>query len=494
MASPVSIPFHSFIHFDRQSETPVYLQIAHQLINAVQRRYLPTGTRLPGSRQLGQILRVHRNTIIAVYEELEAQGWVETRPNKGTFIIGTASARPAKIPSTIRLQQYPLQTGFEFRQSSLLDPPAENSNCRYHFNDGTPDIRLMPIDQLSRRYSASLKRRMNRRQVGYTRSEGNPYLRRQLANFLNLTRGLHISEQNILLTRSTEMSVYITAHLLLGANDTIIVGSPSYYAMNMIFQQTGAKIKTVAVDREGIDVDAVRRLCESQKIRMLYLTPHHHYPTTVTLSAERRLELLQLAAQHGFIIFEDDYDYDFHFDKKQVLPLASADTAGMVIYSGSFGRSLAPGFRTGFIVAPENLIHELRKHLQVLDRQGDPLLEQVLGELIEEGEVHRLIKKTLPVYEARRNQMAVLLKQLFGEQIRFETPGGGLAFWTEWTRSVNLLQMSKLCESRDLFIPRTLLYQSQELTAMRIGFGHLTESEMEEQLQKMAACLQELGW
>lgn len=491
MTSPVTIPFQSFIQPDRQSETPVYLQIAHQLINAVQRRYLPAGTRLPGSRVLGQLLQVHRNTIIAAYDELTAQGWVETRPNKGTFIIGTPDERPAKFNAgqENRLVQYPRQTGYTFKKSNLLDPPFEQSACRFSFNDGTPDIRLTQIDQLSRQYSASLKRRINRRQFGYTNQEGNPFFRKQLANYLNLSRGLHVSENNILLTRSTEMSVYITAHLLLNQNDTVVVGSPSYFAMNMIFQQTGATIKTVAVDQDGIDINAVKQLCEQQPIRLLYITPHHHYPTTVTLSAQRRLELLELAAGYGFIILEDDYDYDFHYDKRQVLPLASADTSGMVIYSGAFGKSLAPGFRTGFIVAPENLVYELRKHLQILDRQGDPLIEQVLGELIEEGEIHRYTKKTLPVYEARRNRMAELLTTLFDGNIRFERPAGGLAIWTEWLTPINLLQLAKHCEAKDLFIPRTLLYQQQHLTAMRMGFGHLTETEMEEQLNKMAGVL-----
>jgi GntR family transcriptional regulator/MocR family aminotransferase len=248
--------------------------------------------------------------------------------------------------------------------------------------------------------------------------------------------------------------------------------------MNMIFQQAGAHIKTVPVDGEGIDVESVRKLCEKQPVRLLYITPHHHYPTTVTLSAGRRLDLLKLSAEFGFIILEDDFDYDFHYDKSPVLPLASADTSGMVVYCGSFGKSLAPGFRTGFVVAPENLIVELQKHLQVLDRQGDPLLEQVLGELIEEGEMHRLLKKSLQVYGARRNNTIELLNKYFSDQVQFQPPNGGLAFWLEWKRNLNLAQFSKACEAKDVFIPRTLLYQQKNLTAMRMGFGHLDENEM----------------
>ncbi len=481
MASPASIPFESFIQLDRSSGTPVYQQIANQIINAVQRQYLPSGIKLPGSRILAKALKVHRNTIIMAFEELNAQGWLEIQPNKGSFIMGKSDARPVKFKTgQVALVQYPSQTGFRFRQSSLLDNPVEFSKARLQLNDGLPDYRLSMPELISSYYTASLKRKINRKHLGYHDAGTNLYFRKQLANYLNLTRGLHIAPTNILLTRGTEMSLFITAHLLLQSGDTVVVGAPSYFVMNMIFQQAGAKIRTVPVDADGIDVEAVRKLCEKQTIRLLYITPHHHYPTTVTLSAGRRVELLQLAAEFGFIILEDDFDYDFHFDKGPVLPLVSADTSGMVVYCGSFGKSLAPGFRTGFVIAPENLINELQKHLQLADRQGDPLLEQVSGLLIEEGEMHRLLKKSLRVYAGRRNKMVELLQAGFGDLLEFTVPAGGLAFWLELKQPVNLSQFRKRCEARELYIPRTLLYQQKGLTAIRMGFGHLNEAEMEE--------------
>jgi GntR family transcriptional regulator/MocR family aminotransferase len=241
-------------------------------------------------------------------------------------------------------------------------------------------------------------------------------------------------------------------------------------------------IVSLPIDEEGIIVENVREACKKQKIRMLYLTPHHHYPTTVALSAQRRLELLDLAHEYGFIILEDDYDYEFHYDKSPILPLASADTKGMVIYIGSFGKSLAPGFRTGFIVAPENLMAEMRKYLGIIDRQGDILMERALGEMIEEGEIHRYLKKSLKVYQERRNHFAELLKENLDELIQFQKPSGGLAFWLEWNIPVNLMQLSRNCAQNNLFIPKTLLYQTKDITAMRLGFGNLNFEEMEKSI------------
>src|SRR5690606_3400787 len=189
---------------------------------------------------------------------------------------------------------------------------------------------------------------------------------------------------------------------------------------------------TVPLDDEGLDVEAVRRLCERRRIRMLYITPHHHYPTTVTLSAQRRVELLELAVKYGFIILEDDYDYDFRYDGSPLLPIASADTEGMVVYVGTFGKSMAPGFRSGFIVAPAPLIVEMGKLLGIMDRYGDTITEAALGELIADGEIHRYLKMAVREYKGRRDQLVQLLNTRLGDMVEVVTPSGGLAVWTRW--------------------------------------------------------------
>ncbi|KPE50914.1 PLP-dependent aminotransferase family protein [Chryseobacterium indologenes] len=481
MNSPVKIPYQSFIEIDRNSETAIYLQVANQLINAIQRGFLPFGTKLPGTRLFSEILEVHRNTAVAVYDELSAQGWVESLPNKGTFIIGENQKKPVKVKDFEKnnLQNYPEATGFSFKTSNILDNPFEHSDCEYIFNDGVPDIRLTQIGRHSRFYSSILKRKSNQKMLGHYNHDGSEFFKQHLSHYLNLSRGLPISKNNLLITRSTEMSIYIVSQILLSEGDTVLVGALSYFSVNMIFQKSKVNIISLPIDNEGIKVESVREACKKQRIRMLYLTPHHHYPTTVALSAQRRLELLELANEYGFIILEDDYDYEFHYDKSPILPLASADTNGMVIYIGSFGKSLAPGFRTGFIVAPENLMAEMRKYLGIIDRQGDILMERALGEMIEEGEIHRYLKKSLKVYQERRDYFALLLNEHLNGLIRFQKPSGGLAFWMEWTVPVNLMLLSRNCAQQNLFIPKTLLYQNRDLTAMRIGFGNFNVEEME---------------
>jgi GntR family transcriptional regulator/MocR family aminotransferase len=478
MSSPVEIPFKNLIVIDRLSGTPVYMQIARMMIGAIQHGTLAPGVKLPGTRLLAQLLEVHRKTIVAAYAEVDSQGWIETLPNKGTFVPSKSLVISPGQLTFNPVRSYPKSTGFAFQKSMLLDRPVAVSKTELEFTDGLPDVRLAPLDKLSKAYSSVLKRKNNSRYLGYSHVEGNEYFRVQLTSYLNNTRGLHVGRENIITTRGIQMGIYLASMLLIEPGDQVVVGNLSYYVANMIFQQAGAKILSVPVDHEGISVEAVKKLCETKKIRMLYLTPHHHYPTTVTLSAERRIALLNLSVQYGFVILEDDHDYDFHYDSSPFLPLASADSAGMVVYIGSFCKALAPGLRSGYIVAPANFISELAKLRRIVDRQGDLMMEQALGELLHEGEIQRHLKKAQKVYHQRRDQFCRLLQNGFGDYLNFSVPPGGLAVWTEWNKNINLLRLSKECLHQELHLPQTLLFQTGQLSAVRLGFGNLNEDEI----------------
>lgn len=491
MSSPGQIPFNSFISLDRQDETSIYIQLAQQIIQAIQRGFIPIGTKLPGSRQLAKVLSIHRNTVVAALQELEAQGWVEIKANIGSYVLKntTKAKKNTGYAKNLNQNQYALQTGYDFEKSTILENPFESTTCTLRLDDGMPDSRLSPLQELSKFYTANLKRKKNSKYLGYSDQNRPTTFREQLCNFLNQSRGLHIQPKNLLITRSVELSTYIIAQTLLQPDDLVVVGQPSYFAANMIFQQAGAKIKSIPVDDDGIDTEALEQLCKKQQIRLLYLTPHHHYPTTVTLSSERRAIILELASTYGFAIIEDDYDYDFHYDDASIMPMAAIDYGGMIIYTGSFGKSLAPGFRTGFIVAPENLVIELQKLLNLLDNQGDFIMEQVLSDLIAEGEIHRYLKKSVKLYKERRNYMSYLLARELNEYVDFDIPTGGLALWTTWRKEINLIQLRRQCEKSNLFLPKNILYQAKDIAAIRIGFGHLNASEMEESVAILAESL-----
>jgi GntR family transcriptional regulator/MocR family aminotransferase len=281
------------------------------------------------------------------------------------------------------------------------------------------------------------------------------------------------------------MGLYIISQLLIRQKDIVLVGDLSNYSANMIFQQSGATIKKIPLDEQGINVDFIKTHFVKGAIRCIYLCANRDYPTTVSLSVERRLKLLQLAKEYQFAIIEDDFDYDFQFEGLATLPMASSDPNGMVIYLGKLGQSLFPSFQTGFVVAPQNLISEAKNYLQIIDRQGDLIQEQMLSELIYEGEIHRLLKKNILVYKKRRDFLCQYLDENFKDTILYKKPTGGLALWIEFTSVISLVQLSENALNLDLFIPKIILYQDKDTCAIRLGFGHLNEEEIEIVVKKL---------
>ena len=480
--SPVNSLLKELIYFDKTSTTSVYIQIAQQIINAIQRSYLKEGTALPGTRIFSQLLRVHRNTAVAVYEELAAQGWVEIIPNKGTFVL-FPKPKTAKIKAITNqvedAYRYPKKTGFPFQTSFHLVATDTYSDAKYILNDGQPDLRLHPIHEFSKWYSASMKRKSLITKWNSSSKTKYATFENQLCNFLNATRGFHITPDNLVSTRSTEMSLYVISRLLIQRKDVVLVGNLSNYNANMIFQEVGADIKTIPTDANGLDVNYIEKHFTKGKIRCVYVCANRDYPTTNTLSAERRLQLLLLAKRYQFAIIEDDFDYDFQLEGSAMVPMASSDANGMVIYLGKLGQSLFPSFQTGFVVAPENVISEAKNYLQILDKQGDLIQEQLLSELIYEGEIHRLLKKNTVIYKKRRDYTFDCLKHYFNDLIQIKKPSGGLAIWIEFTSSISLVQLAEHVLKLDVFLPKTLLYQDKNTCAIRFGFGHLNEEEIE---------------
>jgi GntR family transcriptional regulator / MocR family aminotransferase len=488
MNSPVDKLLKQLIFIEKSNATAIYIQVAQQIINAIQRGYLVEGTWLPGTRTFCQLFNINRNTVVSIYNELASQGWVEIIPNKGTCILVPEQKTAAIKATTQRIDQvheYSKTTGFSFQPSLNLAPTREQNLSKYSINDGQPDLRLHPIHQFSKWYSASMKRKSLISKWNQTSQSTFSVFETQLCNYLNATRGFHIKPHNLMSTRSTEMSLYIVSQLLLKPNDIVLVGNLSSYTANMIFQQSGASIKTIPVDDNGLDVEYIRKHFIKRSFRCIYVCAHRHYPTTKTLSAERRLQLMQLAKEYQFAIIEDDYDYDFQFDGSAMLPMASSDANGVIIYLGKLGQSLFPSFQTGFVIAPENLISEAKNYLKLIDKQGDLIQEQMLSELIYEGEIHRLIKKNIIVYKQRRDFLCDCLSENFKKYVIWEKPSGGLALWLRFEPKISLIKLAEEAQKIDLFLPKTILYQDKNTCCIRLGFGDLNENEIEITVKKL---------
>lgn len=469
---------------DQASDTPVYLQITNAFIQNIHQGRFRKGLRLPGSREIAELLNINRMTAVAAYQELNAQGWIETLPRKGTFIkVNPPLLAPMKIGDKSAPYAVPEKPGFDYDQKRILpvyQPPLPPSGKLVIHDGGYPDVRLAPIEDLVRRIRSLSRIPANKKFLMFGNAQGTLFLRETLAALLCDTRGLSITADNILITKGAQMGLYITTNLLLKAGEEIIVGTPGYAGANNSFRQAGAKINEIAVDDQGIDVDAIEKLCNRKKIRMVYVIPHHHQPTTATLTPERRLRLLELAAKFRFAIIEDDYDYDFHYGGKPMMPMASLDRNGNVVYIGTLTKSLAPAIRLGFIVAPVDFIRTATHLRKTIDAHGDSLVENAVAELYKDGTIARHLKKSIKRYHERRDHFCTLLREELGDAISFRVPEGGMSVWTKFLKH-NLPKVAASVYEKGLIIRDGTDYDTKKIkyNAVGLGFASLNFKEQE---------------
>lgn len=468
------LPYEHLIIIDKKSKLPIYRQIALSIINAIRNGTLKAGTHLPSSRELARILVLHRKTVVCGYEELEAQDWIKIVPRKYVAVsehIPLLKAQKWGEPSILTPYQNDLNIPFR-----IIEEHKINENTVSHpdiiIDDGYPDVRLSPIDDLLKTYRklASKKHTIKNANIGTT--QGTLKLREELATYLSLTRGLNISGDNILITHGAQMSIYLSAQLLLKPSSNIIVGKPNYTVANKTFEEAQSNIIEVNVDEKGINTDMIEKICREKKVDAVYVIPHHHYPTTVTLSVERRIKLLELSKQFSFVIIEDDYDYDYHYTSSPYLPLASSNHNGNVIYIGSFSKLLDPALRIGFMVAPKNFIEQCKAFRKIIDVGGDGYMQNALAFLIKEGELKRHLKKAKKCYHERRDFLDSLLKEKLGQYISYNLPTGGMAVWITLNKELSLEQLQR----NDSF---QIIRTYNELNSFRFGFASMNEQELE---------------
>ncbi|MBC7826440.1 MAG: PLP-dependent aminotransferase family protein [Chitinophagaceae bacterium] len=483
------LPWKTIIQIQKDCDTPVYLQIANSMILEIKKGRIGPGIKLPGTRMMAEILNVHRKTMVSAYEELDAQGWIEMRPSKGTF---TSKELPEINPQRFSIKKeknnsFPKETGYLVKINDKIRKPVLPQRNIIGFHDG-PDVRLVPVAELGRAYKSILSRPGNLKYLSYVEIAGVQKFRTVLSDYLNTSRGLQTSFENLMITRGSQMGLYLLSLILFLKGESVIVGDTNYYYADHAFLHAGLNLVRVKVDEHGVDVDAIDKICARRKIKALYITSHHHYPTTVTLIAARRIKLLSLAEKYGFIIIEDDYDYDFHYLSSPILPLVSADTKGMVVYIGTLSKTVGPGIRTGYIIAPVNLILELCRVRQLIDTQGDPVMELALAEMFEDGNIKRHMKKAQQEYHRRRDFLCDYIQQKLSGIIDFKIPDGGLAIWAKFSKSVPLPALSDKLKTQGIILSNGLIHNNSPLSlnATRMGFAWMNEKETENAVDILA--------
>ncbi|MCU1739605.1 MULTISPECIES: PLP-dependent aminotransferase family protein [unclassified Pseudomonas] len=479
------------------SETQAsYRKIVEGLVTAIVDGRLTPGTLLPGTREMARLLDVNRKTVILAYEEALTKGWLVSEPRRGTFVNAqlapTAIARSTPPAFALALRAQPAVPYFT---------PGEQATALQHhpgalfFDNGACDHRLLPQAVLHRYYRNALRKSFVSNTVRHGCDGTSHALRRALAEMLRNNRGLTVEAGHICLTQGVQMSLYLTASALLEPGDVVLVERLSYPPAWEIFRKLGARLVTVDLDSEGCRVDQIDALCRLHKVRMIYLTPHHQFPTTVSLHAGRRQQLLALARQHDFCVIEEDYDYEYHFDGRPYLPLASDSAQRHVIYIGSLSKSLGSTFRCSYVVAPTNVIEVLNRNAALTLGQGDAVSQQMLVDLINDGELKKHLRRVSKEYRQRREILHRCLVEGFGERIAVQEPEGGLALWVRFADEINVGQLVEKALEFDLVVRNSRQFSptDQPENALRLGFASLDRDEIREATRRLAQAAQAIA-
>jgi GntR family transcriptional regulator / MocR family aminotransferase len=485
------------VELDSSAELPIYLQIAQAIANDIRRGRLVARDRLPGTRRLAQILGVHRNTVLAAYTELCMEGWITTSPTRGTFVShDMPEHRVPPMPS-----RGMNSLGFDLAPAHTVPAQVDCSVSRYvaapgrHrpeilFSGGLPDVRLLPATALGRAYTRALRVSW-RTSLMYGDPEGHPKLRAALAALLAATRGLSSCADNVFVTRGSQMGVWLVARAVVSPGDVVAVEALGYRPAWEAFRMAGARLVPIDVDAHGMRIDRLQELMARERVRAVYITPHHQFPTTVTLSPERRELLLHLAEAHRCAILEEDYDHEVHYEGRPVLPVAAADRAGVVIYVGTLSKVLAPGIRIGFVVAPTALHERLAAIRSNVDLQGDHCVEYAVAELLEDGEVQRHVARMRRIYRTRRDALTEALRRELPDVLTFTPSSGGTAMWARVADGIDVEAWAEraLAEGVAVTTGRRYDFYGQALPYIRLGFASLNERDIAEGTRRLARCI-----
>ncbi|MDF9392027.1 PLP-dependent aminotransferase family protein [Methylococcus sp. BF19-07] len=371
-----------------------------QLRDGILEGRLQPGTRLPSTRAFAAAVGVSRNTVVAAYELLMSEGYLAIRAGSGAY-VAAISPRLARRP--------PCEPGMDDRLNAVwrrlpILPEVEAEFFPFDFRLGLPDKSAFPFP-VWRRLAARVLRAWSKTPAVYDQPQGRPALRVAIAKHVSYARAVSCSPDHIVVTAGAQQAFDLLARILVTPGRTVVaVEDPGYPPLWDAFNAAGARLAAIPVDEEGLRVD-----CLPAEARVICVTPSHQFPLGVTLSAKRRVALLEFAQDRGAVVIEDDYDGEFRFGGRPLDALQTLDRTGSVCYVGTFSKSLCPELRLGFVVAPPWALDALVAAKACADWHCQTPSQDTLAAFIGEGHLARHVRKMGRVYAERR---AALLRAL----------------------------------------------------------------------------------
>jgi GntR family transcriptional regulator / MocR family aminotransferase len=468
----------TLIEIDRNADEPLYRQVRRAIEHGIASGVFDIHHRLPSSRELAIDLAVSRNTINLAYQELIAEGFVQSHERSGMFVnpemLGAAAAEThptvPHIDWSTRIRPHPDADIPE------IEKTRDWHRYPYPFLAGQIDIRSFPARAWVRCLRDALYHPHAYASLQDSVASDDPMLIEMIRQQLLPSRGIEAGPDEILVTVGSQQGLDLVGRALLGPGHRVAIENPGYLDARHIFIRTGATVFGIDVDYHG--------LCPPDTLagtELIYLTPSHHHPTNVTLGIDRRRRVLQLAAEAGTVVVEDDYDSEFRYHGSPSPALKALDTSGDVIYLGTFSKFLAPGLRLGYLVGQADLVRELRDVRRYMLRHPPGHVQRALALLIDSGNYQRALRH-------HRIQMKHKWERLVAAVHRylpFRTgpfPPGGVSLWVAGPEELDCRELIRAAQTRGVLVERGDIFYMHDFpprNKIRIGYGaiHLRSIE-----------------
>ena len=451
------------------------------------------GACLPSTRALASELGVSRTTVTAVYEQLAAEGYLETsQRTKARVAAGATASRPAAARASA---EAPRLSAFGERVAGMPQPPAPGSHHRssIDFLYGPLAAADFPTLAWRRAYSQALLQRQPR--LAYAAPEGEAELRTALQGYLRRARGLVCEAEQVLIVHGSQQAIDLAARVLLDAGDRVVMEDPCYQMARRVFEAAGAVPLEVPVDEHGLQTQA---LPADRRIRLAYVTPSHQFPLGGVMPVGRRHELIEWAKQRRAYVIEDDYDGEFRYGLRPIDALQSLDASGSVIYVGTFSKALSPQLRLGYLVLPHALVPVFREAKRLTDRHAPRLDQLALASLVHSGAYERHVRRMRRENERRRAALLQAVARHLPQNVEVQGAAAGLHV-VLWLRGLRRRDEATLVtsarESGVGISPITPLYSNggnrrqHDCAGVVLGYASLDVTQIERGIRTLGAVL-----
>lgn len=453
----------------------VVKQICHEMRRLIHEGTLKPGERLPSLAEMGELIKVHKNTVRMAFEDLIAEGWIESRERVGHHVS-------LEIPSDFfnsRLKSKNINTNqFEFSYRRLVRIPgfSPEHKIKYNFQSGLPDLRLVPKEEIKKYYNEAI-RNMPLESFDYGSPLGHQSLIREIESYMRRMR--QVNGKTIAITNGSQEALFIIAQILLGDGDEVVMEEVSYAPARAAFEMTGAKVVTVKTREKGPDLKELEKKFQRKKVKAIFLTPLHHFPTCGSIPIPKRYKIYELCEKYDVFIIEDDYDHEIHFTPPPA-PMAADDPSDRIIYLSTLSKAVFPSIKIGFVAMPKALEEAFINYRRILTHQNERVSQEAMALYLRSGGLERHLRRVRRVYEKRRDTMVEFLNDLLAQNydIDFKRPEGGLALWLDLKRDST--SYAKAAQKKGVFVlpESNYHFKGKEGTHLRLGYSNQNEEEI----------------